>query len=181
METTSSSGSTILYLYLDIHSSQKKVSVCSHFRYYGTNENLGILSRFHLRDLNGKHIQKECFFLCICSCSEHVGHVQATAAGHNLENATSQRFLFAFAFVIQQRENPQSWDCLFGCGIASARTVQNKQSCFWATSAFPTLWNVCCVFDSPLHWHTHLGTPDCPPTLRRLSDMPAATRNIDHS
>ena len=60
--------------------------------------------------------------------NDHVGQSQATAAGHTCEKQIkSQRFSFAFAFVIQQRENPKSWDFyLFSLVIVSVRMVLLK-------------------------------------------------------
>ena len=77
-----------------------------------TNENLEILFRFRFR--NGKANKFPQIFFCIRFRNGHVGHAQATAAGHTYESKIkSQRFSFAFAFVIQQRENPKSWDLYF--------------------------------------------------------------------
>ena len=42
------------------------------------------------------------------------GQAQATITGHTYEKKIeSQRFSCAFAFVIQKRENPKSWDFFF--------------------------------------------------------------------
>ena len=74
-----------------------------------TNENLEILFRFRFR--NGKANVFPQIFFRICFCNGHVGHAQATITGHtHRTKKKSQRFTFAFAFVIQQRENPKSWD-----------------------------------------------------------------------
>ena len=48
-----------------------------------TNENLEILFRFRSR--NGKAIKFPQIFFRICICNDHVGHAQATTAGHAYE------------------------------------------------------------------------------------------------
>ena len=48
-----------------------------------TNENLEILSRFRFR--NGKANKFPQIFFRICFCNGHVGHAQATTAGHTYE------------------------------------------------------------------------------------------------
>ena len=48
-----------------------------------TNENLEILFRFRFR--NGKAIKFPQIFFRICFRNDHVGHTQATTAGHTYE------------------------------------------------------------------------------------------------
>ena len=64
-------------------------------------------------------------FFRICFCNDHAGHAQATTAGRAYEiNLKSRRVSFAFAFVIQSRENPKSWDIyFFSLVIVSVRMV----------------------------------------------------------
>ena len=61
---------------------------------------------FHSR--NGKAPQLPQIFFRICFRNDH-GHARATKAGHTYEKTLqSKRVSFAFAFVLQQRENPKS-------------------------------------------------------------------------
>ena len=94
-----------------------------------TNENLEIFSCFRFRD-GEANIFPKIFFPNVLSY-EHVGHAQATAAGHDYETKIlSQRFLFAFAFVIQQTRNHKIRDFyLCSLAIVSMRMVARPLSC----------------------------------------------------
>ena len=97
-----------------------------------TNENLEILFQFCC----GKATKFPQVIFRICFRNGHVGHAQATTAGHTHEiTINSQRLSFAFAFVIQQRENPKPWiifiyfarNCFCGDG-SCYRSHQNQTS-----------------------------------------------------
>ena len=57
----------------------------------------------------GDETQKHCktrMFFRICFRDDHVGHAQVTTAGHIIKKKSNPRdVFFAFAFLIQQKEN----------------------------------------------------------------------------
>ena len=85
-------------------------------------------------------------FLSHLLSHEHVGHTQATAAGHNYETKIiSRRFIFAFAFVIQQTKMPKSRDFyLFSLVIVSVRMVKfalSKLYCHGVFRTYTAFWD----------------------------------------
>ena len=59
-----------------------------------TNENLDILFRFCFR--NGKANEFPQIFCCVCFHNDHVGHTQATSAGHTYKTTSSPEIFFRF-------------------------------------------------------------------------------------
>ena len=111
-----------------------------------TNENLEILFRFRCR--HGEASKLPPMFVRFCFRNNHVGHAQATTAGHTYETISNPSnlvffffFFFAFAFVIQQREHPKSWHF----GILFTRTVRPEMITQIIRKLFFCVTDVCAI------------------------------------